>query len=106
MISKLFGISANRDVKRKESSWQTRSEAFNEAYKFQEKDKNSVVWLMTTILELTYDEAARRFDIFTELMSHPDFKDKEDAIIEKVYLNHNHLSYSELKDSELIGNWL
>ncbi|MEK6829869.1 MAG: hypothetical protein AABY15_07150 [Nanoarchaeota archaeon] len=82
-IENIFSILDSR----KNKTWEYRCEAFKEAYQYQTKNKPSISWLMKTVLGVSEEEAGRRFDIANELMSHPDFKDKEDLIVEKIYLN-------------------
>lgn len=67
--------------------WAAISSAFKDAYKFEPKKKGHITWLMTTILGISSEEADRRWEIGQELMTHPDFKDKEDVVVDKIYLN-------------------
>jgi len=101
-INNIFETVENVEEARKNKSWSTRCEAFKEAYRYEERTKDGITWLMTSILGLTKDEADRRWDIAEDLLNHPDFKSKEDVIMNRVYLNKSHLKDSELGDVQYI----
>jgi len=101
-INNIFETIANEEEFRKQGSWNTRCEAFKDAYRYENKRKESIAWLMTSILGLTSEEADRRWEIAKDLMQHPDFKDKNEVIMSKVYLNKSHLKNSELGDVKYI----
>ena len=91
IIKKLFSIVKNREELVGQKLWSNKCIAFKEAYacetKKAKRTKTYVTWLLSVILELSEDESEKRFNLAQELMSHPDFKDKEDLIVEKIYLN-------------------
>ena len=101
-IKNIFETVENAEEARKNKSWSTRCEAFKEAYRYEERTKDGIAWLMTSILGLTQDEADRRWDIAEDLLKHSDFKSKEDVIMNRVYLNKSHLKDSELGDVQYI----
>jgi len=101
-IKNIFETIANEEEVRKQSSWSTRCDAFQEAYKYEQKEVTQIIWLMTTILGLTEEEATRRWEIAKDLMTHDDFKDKEDVVMNRVYLNQSHLKDSELESVQYI----
>lgn len=101
-INNIFETIVNEEELRKQGSWNTRCEAFKDAYRYESKRKESISWLMTSILELSDEEADRRWEIAKDLMQHPDFKDKDEVIMNKVYLNKSHLKNSELADVKYI----
>ncbi len=73
-------------------SWEEKCQAFKEAYECEEfKNDISIIWLMNNILGISIKEATKRYEIGSELMSHPDFKDKTDSVIEKIYCSNSHL---------------
>lgn len=70
----------------KEMRWEDKVSAFKQAYDVeQNKNEATVTWLLNSILDITPEEARRRYDAASELLSHPEFKDKEDIIVEKIY---------------------
>jgi hypothetical protein len=70
----------------KEMDWAAKASAFKSAYDIQEhKNEVNILWLMTTILGLPEEEAKRRCSAGMELLSHPEFKDKESIVIDKIY---------------------
>jgi len=101
-VHSIFETIENEDEKRKSKSWSTRCEAFKDAYQYEPKEKGHIVWLMTSILDLSREEADRRWAIASDLMQHPDFKDKQSIVMNKVYLNNKHLKNSDLDDVEYI----
>jgi len=104
LLSEIAETIYNRKELRKQRSWNVRSEAFKEAIKHENKeDKQAICWLMTTILEITGEEASRRYDILKGLREIKTFKESEEEIIDKVYLNDSHLKDCELGDVELIN---
>jgi predicted Ser/Thr protein kinase len=102
IITNTFEIVEYSEETRKNNSWNTRCEAFQEAYQYEQKEQGQITWLMTTILGLTKEEAARRWEIAKDLMTHDDFKDKEDIVMNRVYLNKSHLKDSELENVQYI----
>lgn len=73
-----------------EYKWEYKCESFVMAYNCEKlKSKKVVCWLLTTILGISNFEAETRFDIFTEIMSVPEFKNKEELLIKKIYLKNN-----------------
>lgn len=95
-IKNIFETIAKEEELRKQNSWNTRCKAFEEAYQYEKKEKNQIKWLMMNILGLTQEEADRRWGIAKDLMNHHDFKDKEDIVMNRVYLNQSHLKDSGL----------
>lgn len=76
----------------KEAEWNSRANAFKDAYYIHEhKNEVNVVWLMTTMLRISEEEAKRRFSAGQDLLSHPEFKDKEDMVVDKIYTSSYHL---------------
>lgn len=102
MIQGVFKTVENSEEKRKNNSWNIRCEAFQEAYQYEKKEKVEIIWLMTTILGLTKEEAERRWEIAKDLITHDDFKDKEDIVMNRVFLNKSHLKDSELESVQYI----
>lgn len=102
MIQGIFETVETAEEDRKNNSWNTRCEAFQEAYQYERKEKGPITWLMTTILGLTKEEADRRWEIAKDLMTHDDFKDKESIVMNRVYLNKSHLSEADLEDVQYI----
>jgi len=65
-----------------------RSSAFKDAYRLEDKtSKETVTWLLVEIMGMSREEAGRRFDIVNEVLSIDEFKDKEDNLVDKIYLN-------------------
>jgi len=96
MIKKTFSIIQLKEEIKNQKSWENRCSAFREAYACESNRCESVlVWLMITILGLSKIEANKRYKLAEELKTHNEFKDKEDSIIERIYLNENNLSQSE-----------
>ena len=93
LIENIFSIISQRET----NQWKFRCDAFIEAYQYEKKDKIAISWLMTTILGIPTEEADRRFDVANELMSHPDFKDREDEIVNKLYINSKFTNKSGVK---------
>jgi hypothetical protein len=96
MVAKLFTILGNRDAKSNEESWVYKCGGFRDAYAIESRNKTAskttVTWLMTTILGISQEEADRRYDTAEELMSHPDFKNKEHVVVDKIYLSKNNIN--------------
>ena len=95
LVDKLFTILADRDYNNNVDKWSEKCEAFKDAYHIESvnktNSKTTVSWLLTSILGISQDEAARRYDTAEELINHPDFKDKENIIVDKIYLSKNNL---------------
>lgn len=94
-VDKLFAILSLRDLNNGFSDWNYKCEAFKDAYHIESvnktNSKTTVSWLLTSILGISQDEAERRYDTAEDLINHPDFKDKEDIIVEKIYLSKKNL---------------
>jgi hypothetical protein len=98
MIDKLFNIESFCQKPSVSHDWNSKCEAFKEAYALEEnKNQHMIVWLLTNTLGIPTDEANRRFKIASELLEHPDFLLKEDIIVEKIYMNKDYLSELETK---------
>jgi hypothetical protein len=103
LLSEIAEVIYNSKEKRKQRSWDTRSEAFKQALRYEkDQDKQSMTWLMTSILEISEEDARKRFYIFNDLKSLKDFENLKDDLLDKVILNSSHLKDCELGDVELI----
>lgn len=96
LLEKILSIIENKESSAQSYNWKKRCDAFKSAYNIEKKNntknKTSITWLLTSILGIPSQEADRRYDTAEELISHPDFKNKEDIIIEKIYFNQKNIS--------------
>ncbi len=96
MVDKLFTILANREFNNSIDQWTEKCQAFRDAYHIESVNKTNtkptITWLLTTILNISQEEATRRYDTVEELMSHPDFKDKESVVVDKIYLSQKNIT--------------
>ena len=72
----------------KDYQFQARASAFKDAYRSEEKDdKNAIVWLLIEIMGMKKEEAERRFNIVNEVLGIHEFEEKENDLVDKIYLN-------------------
>lgn len=95
-LEKILSIVENKKAEAESYHWRKRCDLFRSAYNIESKNntknKISITWLLTSILGISNKEAERRYDTAEELISHPDFKGKEDTIIEKIYFSEKNIS--------------
>lgn len=95
-LEKILSIAENKKSEAESYQWRKRCELFRSAYNIESKNKTknkiSITWLLTSILGISSQEAERRYDTAEELISHPDFKKKEDIIIEKIYFSEKNIA--------------
>ncbi len=95
-LEKILSIVENKKIEAESHHWKKRCEAFRSAYNVEvenkTKSKTSITWLLSSILGISSQEAERRYDTVEELISHPDFKNKEDIIVEKIYFSEKNIS--------------
>lgn len=94
-LNKMLSLVENKTAQAQSYQWKKRCDAFRSAYNIEvrnkTKNKTSITWLLTSILEISKKEADRRYDTAEELISHPDFKNKQDIIIEKIYFSEKNI---------------
>ncbi len=95
LVKEIFSIVINKRVIESQKLWENKCEAFKEAYDCSDKTRNAITWLLTTILGITMSEAIKRYNTVKELRNNSDFKNKEELLMEKIYLNKNNISNVE-----------
>lgn len=88
IISTIFTAIENKKVTEKKD----RATYFLEAFEIEKNNnthlnRENMVMILTNILELSNDEANKKFDMFVGIIKHPDFKDKVDIIAKKIFLS-------------------